>query len=130
MPIVVDDKEFAAVSALPPAERYAHFVKRVADTEEIWSLRGHEGWVLAGDGERELVPVWPHARYAAACATGVWSGAEPSTIALEEWLEAWSRGIARDGRGISVFPLPAGPGVVTEASRLRDDLLLELQQYD
>ncbi len=65
----ISDAEFAAVCALPAAERYAHFVKQVADGEEVWSLRNADGWVLSGnEAGDELVPVWPHARYAEACA--------------------------------------------------------------
>jgi len=129
MPLRVEDAEFAAVSALSPAERYAHFVKRVADTEEVWSLRGADGWVLAGDSARELVPVWPHPRYAAACVSGAWSGSEPAVIPLEKWLAVWMPGIARDHRAISVFPVPLGPGKVAEAERLREDLERELERY-
>ena len=67
MTLNVSDREFAAVSALPPAERYAHFVKRAADTEEVWSLRSRDGWALAGDSARQLIPVWPHPRKRGFC---------------------------------------------------------------
>ena len=126
----VSDAEFAAVSALPSAERYAHFVKRVADSEEIWSLRGKDGWILAADPTRALVPVWPHPRYAAACVSGVWTGSEPAAIPLEQWLAVWLPGIARDHRAIAVFPVPLGPGNVAEAERLREDLMRELESYE
>lgn len=130
MTLTVSDQEFAAVSALPPAERYAHFVKRAVDTEEVWTLRGQEGWVLAGDPARELIPVWPHPRYAAACASGEWEGAEPTRIALDDWLAAWLPGIERDERAVAVFPVPDGPGALAEPARLRGDLLRELEQYE
>ena len=39
MPYFPTDKEIAAVNALAGPERYAHLVKRIADTEEIVSLR-------------------------------------------------------------------------------------------
>ena len=129
MALKVADAEFAAVSALDATERYAHFVKRVADTEELWSLRAADGWVLAGDPTRELVPVWPHPRYAAACVSGAWAGSEPAVISLEQWLAEWLPGIARDRRAIAVFPVPGGPGKVAEAERLREDLMREVDSY-
>jgi hypothetical protein len=71
---VVKDPEFAAVSALPGPARYAHFIGQVADWEEVWGLRGSGGWVLAADDDgRQLMPIWPHARYAEACAVGEWA---------------------------------------------------------
>jgi hypothetical protein len=63
------DKEFESVLALSGSERYAYFVKRVADWAELWSLKTEDGWVLAGDDAgHELVPIWPHQRFAMACA--------------------------------------------------------------
>ena len=126
----VSDQQLASVLALSGPERYAHLIKRVADEKEIWSLRGEGGWILAGEAGRELVPVWPHPRYASACTTGDWAGAEPAAIPLDEWLAAWLPGLERDGRAVAVFPTPGGKGVVVEATRLRADLEAELSRYD
>jgi hypothetical protein len=127
----VTEKEFAAVTALAGADRYRYFIRHVADTEKLWSLKSAEGWVLmsAGDGP-ELVPVWPHPRYAQACAVSAWRGAEPAVIPLDRWLEGWTPGMARDGRHVAVFPVPGGQGVVVSPDRLRDDLLEECSQYE
>ena len=117
------DKEFASVQALPAADRYSHFVRRVADFGLVWSLFGPGGWVLAADdGGRECVPVWPHARHAAACASGAWEGALPKAIDTTSWLETWTPGMVRDGRAVAVFPTAAARGVVVPPDRLRDDL--------
>ena len=105
-------------------------MKRVADTEEVWSLRASDGWVLTSDGDRELIPVWPHPRYATACATAEWANAETAAIAVQDWLDVWIPDMIEDGRGVSVFPVPSGRGVVVEPSRLRDDLLRELDRYE
>src|SRR5262245_44195609 len=107
----VSDREFASVSALPGPERYSHFVGQVADWGEVWSLRGPDGWVLAGDDDgKPYMPVWPHARYADACAVDAWAGAKPEAIPMERWLTAWLPGLSRDGHRVSVFPLPSGVG--------------------
>jgi hypothetical protein len=126
----VNDKEFAAVSALPAPERYGHFVGQVADWQEVWSLRAPSGWMIVGDDEgRECVPVWPHKCYAEACATGEWEGFEAAAIPLSRWLEAWIPGISRDGRAVAVFPVSGGRGIVVTAERLRDDLLEASRQF-
>ena len=124
----VNDRQFAAVSALPGPDRYGHMVEHVADAGELWSLRGPDGWaLLADDGGRELVLVWPHPRYAAACAVGPLAGTEPASIPLDRWLDAWTPGIATDGRLVAAFPTPAGAGVVVPPDRLRDDLAAALE---
>ena len=123
-------KEFETASALPFEERYEYFVKRVADWEQVWSLRSASGWSLAGaeDG-REVIPVWPHEQFAAACSEGAWKGDEPTPIPLDDWLEKWLPGMERDGRLVAVFPTPANSGAVVEPQRLRNDLRVDLEQY-
>ena len=96
-------KEFERVTGLPNAERYEYFVKRVADWQNIWSLRDAGGWSVAGtDDGREVVPVWPHERFAAECASDQWEGQKPAAISLDDWMNAWLPGLQRDGRLIAV----------------------------
>lgn len=123
----ISDREFASVVALPGRERYRHFIGQVADWKAVWSLRTTEGWVLVGADAKELVPVWPHRRYAEVCAK---DGHFPECIELEDWLEKWLPGMSKDRRQLAVFPTPAGQGVVVSPERLRDDLLEELKKYD
>jgi hypothetical protein len=47
----VSDKEFEAVVQLPPPQGYEYLVERVADREELRSLKGAEGWVTAGEDQ-------------------------------------------------------------------------------
>lgn len=127
----VSDREFAAISALPGPDRYSHFIGQIADWEEVWGLRAADGWVLAADDSGQpLMPVWPHARYAEACAVGAWAGAAPEAIPLDRWLEAWLPGLTRDDRGLAVFPVPGGAGVPVEAERMAADLSEALEQYE
>lgn len=126
----LSEAEFAAVSALDPPKRYEHFVSRVVDWEEVWSLGSDDGWVLAADDDgTEVVPVWPHERYAAACARDEWAGNEPRAIPLAEWLDRWLPGIERGRRLVSVFPLPDGAGEVITPSQLTEDLAEAASQY-
>lgn len=122
----MNDREFRVVSALPAAERYDHFVKRAADWGAVWGIRSPGGWrVMAGDDGRETLPVWPHPRFAGACAVGEWADSEPAAISLDDWLEKWTPGLAGDGRLVAVFPVDAR-GVVVTPKRLADDLGAEL----
>ena len=131
MPYDVSDKEFAAVLGLTAPKRYEYFIKRVADGEVVRSLGGIGGWALLGDTESyKTVPVWPHGRYAAACATGDWASNEPCSIPFAEWIMAWLPGIASDGRLIAMFPAPGGKGPVVTAERLKADLEEELRNYE
>ncbi len=124
-------EELAAVLRLLAPERYAYFVKRSADSEEVWGLRDDRGWVTAQDDEgRTFMPIWPHPEYARACASDAWESAAPESIELDEWAEGWLSDLDTRGLFVSVFPVPAGSGVAVEPGRLRRDLEAEVALYE
>jgi len=130
MPRTVNDKELSAVTPLTDPDRYSYLIKEVAGAESLWSLGDASGWVLMSDDQgRELVPIWPHERYAEACATGIWADAVPRRIELLKWMEDWLPGLVRDGRQVAAFPTPENKGVVVSSSRMRNDLEEELLNY-
>jgi catechol 2,3-dioxygenase-like lactoylglutathione lyase family enzyme len=127
----VDDKEFEAVVGLTGPERYAYFIKRAASHGELWALADVQGLVIAEDdaGEKH-VPVWPHPRYAAACAQGPWTGATPESIDIDDWVEAWLPRLRDDGLRIAVFQTPNDQGVAVGTERLKADLEEDLSGFE
>ena len=133
MPKEISDAEFLGVTALTGPERYSHFVRQVADFEEVWSLRTKEGWVSMGtESGTRSIPVWPHQRYAEVFATGEWADTKAESIDMKAWLERWLPGMSSDGTHVAVFPViePTGRGVVVSPEQLRLDLEKELEQYE
>ncbi len=127
----VNDKELSAVLALPGNKRYDYFVKRVVDWEQIWSLKNSHGWILAADEfEHEVVPVWPHAKFAELCAIDIWAGTTAEKISLSDWLQKWIVGLIRDQRNIAVFPTPSNCGILISPQRLQEDMEAEMQNYE
>lgn len=127
----VRDKEFEAVIGLPGPDRYGYFIKRVADTEEVWGLRDDDGWASLGDDSGQVCfPVWPHPRFAEALATDEWASYRAAAIPLSSWLEDWLPGLEEDGSQIAVFPSPAGQGVVVSCKELEAHLENELEEYE
>jgi hypothetical protein len=125
------DKEVKSVLALDSAKRYGYCVKKAADEERLWSLRQEDGWALASDDAgRELVPVWPHEKFALLCANGTWAGYQAKAIDLDAWLERWIPGIEKDARLIAVFPTPQHKGMAVGPRRFEADLCEELSQYE
>jgi hypothetical protein len=123
-------KEFDALLQMPAPDRYALFIRRVADWEEVWSLRTDDGWCLVSDDDGvQAFPVWPHQQFADACVNSM--DKETSTnISLQDWLDKWLPGMMGDGRKVAVFPTPNGQGIVVSPSQLKDDLLAECEQYE
>ena len=80
-------------------------------------------WVI------EVVLLWPHERFAIACAAD--DGEEKAaSISLEDLLDKWLPGMLKDGRQVAVFPVPRGDGAIVSPSRLRADLLTQCEDYE
>ncbi|AKF07850.1 DUF2750 domain-containing protein [Sandaracinus amylolyticus] len=126
------DREIASVLRLNRDDRYAYAVKHIADEAALWSLRSDDGYVSgdAPDGA-VYVAVWPHPRYAAACAVDAWAGCEAVRIDLDAWLERWTPGLTRDQRFVAVFPVPGEQRViVAQPDRFAADLVTELDALE
>lgn len=127
----VGDTEFAAVRLLPARERYEYLVKRVADRGLLWSLKGDVGWVLGADGSgRQMHPVWPHARFAAAASIGAWAETRPEAIEVHEWLDTWTPGMNQAGRLVAVFPTDRGDEAAVDPNEFASALRSELDQIE
>ncbi len=121
------DGEQEIVLALSARERYGYFVQLAVDSGETWGLKNDEGWVLAGDEERDALPLWPHPDFAAACALGDWAKAVPQPIALDELLADLIPILEEDGISVAVFPGPDGDSAVVDPKDLRHDLEAEIE---
>jgi hypothetical protein len=130
MPWKMHDKEYAKVLTLSPADRYAYTLGKFGDWREVFSLKGTTGFVLSGDDNgREGIPVWPHPRYAEACASGSWAGAKVELIPLDQWMSKWLPGMARDNRFVAAFPVPDGLHTAVDPQPHSEHLRAELAKY-
>jgi hypothetical protein len=127
----LDPREFAAVSALPGPARFKYFVGRVADWATVWGLKDANGWVAAADDDgKPAFPVWPHPDFAAACATGDWSGNTPAPIEVHAFVETWLPNLADDGSVVAVFPTGRMSGACVAALELQAVLRTELARLE
>jgi len=131
MTYALNKAEFDNVLKLAGPARYRHFIARIADWQQVWTLRQPDGFVTLGDDEGHIcVPLWPHADYAMAFAVGDWSTCVPVDIDLDSFKEKWLPGMTRDSYLVAVFPTPSQKGVVVEPARLADDLNEELAKIE
>ena len=130
MPWELRDQEYKAVLQLSPEDRYGYCLRHIADEERVWSL-WQDGWALLGtDDGTEVVPIWPHSRYAEACTVEDFSGYQARAISLQDWLDRWIPGMVRDRRLVAVFLTPDGQGPVVTPHEIESDLRAELAQYE
>jgi hypothetical protein len=123
----IDNTEIETVSALGPAERYEHFLKRVLEQKELWSLKGDDGFVAMVDDQGQTgLPLWPHPKFAEKHATGDLSNTQPAQISLSDFIRKWAGGMEKDGLELVVFPTLRMQGIVVEPKQLLADLFEEL----
>lgn len=53
------NKEAENVLKLDNRKKYEYFIKKVADFEEVWSLRDEDGWATLGTEDKVFFPIWP-----------------------------------------------------------------------
>lgn len=129
MPPTISAIQIESILALSGPDRYAHFVKVVADREEIWGLYD-DGWASAlTDDGGEVFPIWPTREYAALCAEEEWCGYAPQSISLGEFMDVLLPQLSKDGILPAVFFTPSGNGVTPTVAELVGDLEEELAKY-
>lgn len=122
------NQEVKNVLQIDKKKQYEYFVKKVADFEEVWSLRDDEGWATLGVDENEFFPVWPKKEFADICISEEWKNYYPESIALEEFLDDWIDGLKEDNIRITVM-WNNGSGIDIEWDTLREDIERELENY-
>lgn len=123
-------KEIEAVLKLAGPDRYKHFVKVVADWEEVWGLY-EDGWAMAGADDNTLVfPVWPALEYASICASGTWEKYQPKSIELVEFMEVVLPELKEEKILPGVFYTPSDKGILPPVDQLLADLQEECAKYE
>lgn len=125
----VNPQQMEAVLALPGIARFEHFIKVVADWQEVWGLY-QNGWALSAAAEGAIVfPFWPAEEYARVCAVNDWAGYEPRAIPLSDFMEVILPKLKTEGVLPGVFLIPSGQGVTPSIDELMAALEAELQNY-
>jgi Protein of unknown function (DUF2750) len=113
----------------PGEKRYDYFIKKVAETEEVFGLMDDEGWALLGDDDDEdILPVFPAAEFAEAFRTAAdYEEYRVEAIDVTEFVE-WLGDMDEDNLLVAVFPNPEFNGAVVEPEHLKKDLLKEFEK--
>lgn len=125
----ISDKQIEAVMALDSEGRYRHFIKRVADIEEVWGLYD-DGWAISeADDGKSIFPFWPAKEYASKCAINEWSGYHAKSIPLDEFMSDLLPQIQSDDILLGIFPNENGDNSVVKIEDLISDINMELDNY-
>ncbi len=125
----INSKQIESVTALAGPKRYKHFVKVVADWEEVWGLY-QDGWALAAtDDGQQVFPLWPAKEYAQLCAEKEWVGYKPESFSLEDFMGELLPNLKADNVLPGIFYTSSDNGVTPTVDQLLSDLNEELENY-
>ncbi|HUC80677.1 MAG TPA: DUF2750 domain-containing protein [Flavisolibacter sp.] len=111
-------------------DRYGYFIRKVADFEEVWLIKGEGKYVTLGDNAgNRIIPVWPEKGFAELMIADTWKEFEIEQKPLSDFMQ-WFEQLQRDNMKIAVFPTADFNTVVTTPEEMREHLLEELRQYE
>lgn len=126
----VTDKEIASVSLLTPFERYKYFIKRVADSELMYTLiDSNREWAIADVEGKGVLSVWSAPEFAEQNAIEQWSGFSVEEVSIERFEEDVIDKIEENGYLVNVFPVKGKSGFVVELIEFARDLNEEMRKY-
>ena len=121
-------KEIEGVLTCDIRKKYEYFIKKVADFEEVWSLRDEDGWATLGTEDKVFFPIWPKKEYSELCTSDEWKNYHSESIELNEFIEEWIQNLKRDGIRITIM-WNNGAGIDVDWEDLLNDIKLELEKY-
>jgi Protein of unknown function (DUF2750) len=127
--MTLNSKQILAVISLPSYERYEHFIKVIADWQQVWGLY-RNGWALASTTDGTTVfPLWPAQEYAQLCAANEWAGYEARAISLNELTDELLPKLKKDGFLPGIFYTPSNKGITPSVDEFKSAIDAELANY-
>lgn len=129
--LIISEKEFNALIKSQPDVRYQYALKRIADTETMWSIVDNNGaFVIHSYGNERLLPIWSSKEYAHAFCVKYWSNCKIKAISLDTFENSIIDFICKEGLSINVFPTGQEVlGKVVGLNQFAEDLSHELEDY-
>jgi hypothetical protein len=123
-------KEIEAVTSLDAIKRFQYLIKRVADSEKLYSLKSLEGnWAVSTIDNKTLFPIWSATEFAENCATDGWEGFDVTEISLTQFQDNIIDFISDEAFLLNVFPVGRTTGFVVDLDEFVRDLKEELDKY-
>ena len=129
--VIISEKEFNALIKSQPNVRYQYALKRIADTETMWSIVDNNGaFVIHSYGNERLLPIWSSKEYAHAFCVKNMLDYKITFISLDFFEESIIDYICKEGLSINVFPTGQEVlGKVVGLNQFAEDLSHALEDY-
>ena len=129
----ITEQEIEAIIKLTPQQRYAYFLKRICDWEQVWTLYEDDYIVLneAKNGKLYIL-LFPFKDFAEHYATNTrgMKGVSYKSFEINEFLETIIKKLqANNVSNALVFPVANGYGLNVSMTDMVKDIQSELENY-
>ena len=127
----VSKEEVDALIKCPSDVRYQYSLKRIADTEVMWSVADEEeSCIIQTHDNQRLLPIWPFKEYAQVYGVDKTKEYKYIPIILDINVDSFIDLIAQEKLLINVFPTEKEPlGKIVGLNTFAEDLSVLLSDY-
>ncbi len=130
MPYRLEPGQLESLLALSEADRYRHFLEKVADWEELWGVRDDQGWLVQASAEGQTyVSLWPHPDFAKDAIRRHFPGNFAEEIDFEFLLDHWLPLLQQENIKVAVFPNRQFHAVLLDAGAFEQNLREAIKNY-
>ena len=128
----ISPKEIKTLMSCNPDVRYQYTIKRIADTETLWTLGvDNQIFAIQKSGEDYLLPIWSSKEFAIIFGSTFMKEYNCFPISLDNFEESIIDIICENGYLLNVFPTQTEEiGKVVGINRFSEDLSAALSEYN
>ena len=128
----ISPKEIKTLMSCNPDVRYQYTIKRIADTETLWTLGvDNQTFAIQKSGEDYLLPIWSSKEFAITFGSTFMKEYSCIPISLDNFEENVIDIICEKGYLLNVFPTPTEEiGKVVGINSFSEDLSAALSEYN
>ena len=128
----ISPKEIEALMSCNPDVRYKYTIKRIADTETLWTLGvDNQTFAIQKSGEDYLLPIWSSKEFAIIFGSTFMKEYNCFPISLDNFEESIIDIICENGYLLNVFPTQTEEiGKVVGINSFSEDLSAALSEYN
>jgi hypothetical protein len=128
----ISPKEIETLMSCNPDVRYQYTIKRIADTETLWTLGvDNQTFAIQKNGEDHLLPIWSSKEFAIIFGSTFMKEYSCVPISLDNFEESIIDIICENGYLLNVFPTQTEEiGKVVGINSFSEDLSAALSEYN
>ena len=128
----ISPKEIETLMSCNPDVRYQYTIKRIADTETLWTLGvDNQIFAIQKSGEDSLLPIWSSKEFAIIFGSTFMKEYNCFPISLDNFEESIIDIICENGYLLNVFPTQTEEiGKVVGINSFSEDLSAALSEYN